>query len=444
MAMSGRSIFTGMGLAIVAALAAGTPASAEPRRPLSQIDSLDGTAAKPAASAEPTSTAPIVETPAVQEASPAESKSGEGKAVQAPNEGGWGALPTGARYDLGVVGSGIERGVQFGREPLDNGRIFVATAAGKIVEMEAPPSGERTTLLDITERLLNDHEGGILGFAFDPRFEQTKRVFVHYVGKRSSSPLNRLSSFVIDSKVGSLNAESEEVLVDLPQPELDHTGGQVLFGPDGFLYYGIGDGGGRNDPKRRGQSSNDLYGAILRLDISEKPPIPPLDNPFVSNRNGAKEIWALGLRNPTSFTFDPTSKELWAADSGLGEYQEINLIQPGANYGWSVLDGNGCLALRFECMNQKYIGPVFAYPTKTGATLVLGPVYQGLEHEELRGKLIFLDKIQGTVWAMKRNEPPQVVLQTKRAVSAIGANIDGELLFADSDRGEILKLRKAP
>lgn len=435
MVMAQRSIGLAVGGFVLAtALVTGTPANAEPRRSLSQIDSLDGreSAATPAGAATPAATA-----------SAEPSATLEAPSKSAPDGAGWGALPSAGQYDFSVIATGIERGVQFGREPLDNGRIFVATAGGKIVEMEAAPSGERTTLLDISTRVVNDHEAGILGFAFDPRFEQTKRVFVHYVGKRSSTPLNRLSSFVLDSKVGSLNAETEEVLFDIPQPELDHAGGQVVFGPDGFLYYGIGDGGGKNDPKRRGQSSNDLYGAILRLDITEKPVIPPLDNPFVSNKNGAKELWALGLRNPSSFAFDPVSKELWAADSGLGEYQEINLIQPGANYGWSVLDGPSCLALRFECMNQKYVGPVFAYPTKTGATLVVGPIYQGLEHEELRGKLIFLDKIQGTVWAMKRNEQPQVVLQTKRAVTSIGVNIDGELLFADGDRGEILKLRKA-
>lgn len=437
MVMARRSIvLTAWSLSVLAGLRFASPVAAEPRQSLSQIDSLGATPkGKPAADA------PKAETPKGETPNAEAPNTEKAVASPTPGEGGWAALPS--AYDFAVLTSGIERGVQFGREPLDNGRVFIATAGGKIVEMDAAPSGERATVLDIKERLVNDHEGGILGFAFDPNFEKTRRVFVHYLGKRSSSPLNRLSSFVLDSKVGTLNADTEEVLMDLPQPELDHAGGQVMFGPDGYLYYGMGDGGGRSDPKRRGQSPNDLYGAILRLDISEKPPIPPLDNPFVSNRNGAKELWALGLRNPTSFAFDPASKELWAADSGLGDYQEINLIQPGANYGWSVLDGTVCLALRFECMNQKYVGPVFAYPTKTGATLVLGPIYQGLEHEELRGKLIFLDKIQGTLWAMKRNEPPQVILQTKRAIATIGVNIDGELLFADADRGEILKLRKA-
>ena len=419
------------GAAIVAAALALHPqqAFAEPnsRSPLSQI----GTLGTP----ESESTAPA------PSASPTNEKAGGGwNAVTAsPNLEAGGAIA----YELAVLATGVERGVQFGREPADNGRVFVATAAGKIVEMDNPVSGDRTVLLDIGKKIVNDHEAGILGFAFDPKFEQTRKIFVHYIGKRSGSPLNRLSSFILDSKVGLINADTEEVLVDLPQPEPDHAGGQVLFGPDGMLYYGVGDGGGRSDPKRKGQSANDLYGAILRLDINEKPYLPPLDNPFVSNRDGMKEIWALGLRNPTSLSFDPNSRELWAGDTGLGEFQEINLITAGGNYGWSVLDGSLCMALRFECMNQKYIAPVVSYPSKTGASLVVGPVYQGLEHETLRGELIFLDRIQGTVWSMKRDSPPKVLLQTKRAISTIGTNIDGELLFADFDRGEILKLRKS-
>ncbi len=407
------------------------PAAIVVAEPMSQIGTLGEAPTPSKPSAQPAATPPSLGLDPGPASSPT------------PDGAGWAAATTPSTlFDFSVVASGIERGVQIAREPSDNGRIFVATAAGKIVEMDNPPSGERAVILDISGKLFNDHESGILGFAFDPKFEQTKRVFVHYIGKRSTAALNRLSAFTLDSKVGALNADTEEVLLDTPQPELDHAGGQILFGPDGMLYYGIGDGGGRSDPKRKGQSANDLYGAILRLDINERPYLPPLDNPFVSNRNGAREVWALGLRNPTSFAFDPGTKELWATDSGLGDYQEINLIQPGANYGWSVLDGNACLALRFECMNQKYIGPVFAYPSKTGASLVLGPIYGGLEHEELRGKLVFLDRIQGTVWAMKRNQPPQVILQTKRAISTIGTNIDGELLFADFDRGEILKLRK--
>lgn len=331
-------------------------------------------------------------------------------------------------------------------------RIFVAEQEGIVkVFSNDPDVEEADVFLDIDERCRyrnNQNEEGLLGFAFHPNFKANGEVYAYYT-TASEDHTSFVSRFKLSSDdKNTVNAESEEVLLKIPQPFWNHNGGTIAFGPDGHLYIGLGDGGSANDPTGNGQNLRTLHGSILRIDVDNKDEGMnygiPKDNPFVDhevviNRRGKKakarpEIYAYGLRNVWRMAFDQETGNLWAADVGQNLWEEINIIQKGGNYGWNKReathwfrpDGN-------DQTTDAMIDPVFEYHHDVGKSITGGNVYRGSKVPELVGKYVYADYVSGGLWALETDNGTAKVnysLEGKdHPVMSFGNDQQGELYF---------------
>ena len=283
-------------------------------------------------------------------------------------------------------------------------RIFVIEQDGIIKVFPNEQNATSTKIfLDITDRVSSGGETGLLGLAFHPNYEINGYFYVNYT---AASPLRTVISRFQVSSTNSDSAvkTSELILLEYNQPYSNHNGGCVAFGPDGYLYMASGDGGSGGDPQNNGQSNTTFLGKILRIDVDN--PQPPLNygipttNPFIdsTNVNIKKEIYAWGLRNPWRFSFDFTTGWLWASDVGQGNWEEVDIIENGGNYGWRCYEGNhtyntsGC--------NGVYESPIWEYSHSLGFSITGGYVYRGQNVPELTGKYIVGDYVSARVWAI--------------------------------------------
>ena len=236
--------------------------------------------------------------------------------------------------------------------------------------------------------------------------------------------------------------ESELVILEVPQPYANHNGGQIAFGPDGYLYIGLGDGGSAGDPRRNGQNPSTLLGAILRIDVSgataEQPYAIPLDNPFVDG-GGRPEIWAYGLRNPWRFSFDRETGELWTGDVGQNRWEEIDIIERGGNYGWNAMEGHHCFQPSSDCENEDFIPPVWEYSLDGDACSVIGGyVYRGTAIQTLVGTYVYADFCTGEIFGLRRDGEDVVnrlLVDTDLRISSFGEDNDGELYVLSQGEG---------
>ncbi len=247
---------------------------------------------------------------------------------------------------LEVVADGLADPIGIASAP--GGWLLVNERAGRVVAIHG---GERSIALDITDRVLGEDERGLLGLVLHPDWPEDGRAFVHYSdrGSDGDTVLSEFTGTQDGDAAPVLDPASERVLLTVDQPFANHNGGQLAFGPDGYLWFGLGDGGSGGDPLGNGQNPFALLGSILRLDVSEPGgyAVPP-DNPFADGSGGAPEVYLVGLRNPWRFSFDPESGLLWIADVGQIAYEEIDRIDPaaaaGANLGWNLMEGSHCFA----------------------------------------------------------------------------------------------------
>ncbi|HLF78250.1 MAG TPA: PQQ-dependent sugar dehydrogenase [Dehalococcoidia bacterium] len=325
-----------------------------------------------------------------------------------------------------------------------DGRMFVTEQPGRVLAFDSRAAAPTTSVfLDITERVdASSNEMGLLGFAFAPDFAQSGIVYASYTaGNPRRSVISRFRS---NQAHTSGDPASEEVLLQVDQPFVNHNGGQILFGPDGFLYIGLGDGGSARDPQGNGQNRRVLLGKLLRIDVGGRSGNLayriPADNPFVGQgATTREEIWALGLRNPWRFSFDSRTGALWLADVGQNTKEEIDIIEKGGNYGWVVMEGFDCLGGGTNCDRTGFIPPVFEYPTgRAGNCSVTGGfVYRGEAIAGLRGAYVYGDYCSGRVWAL-RYDGAKVIQQAELA--------DGNIMissFAVDASGEIYALQHA-
>ncbi len=223
-----------------------------------------------------------------------------------------------------------------------SGSLFLVLQEGQIIVFQNNDDVESLTVfLDIRDRVDDsENEEGLLGLAFDPHYESNGYFYVHYTASSPSrSIISRFSVTVDDQQKADI--ESELVILQINQPFDNHNGGHIAFGPDGYLYIGLGDGGNGGDPHGNGQNNETLLGTILRIDVSDsseqkKYGIPP-DNPFAGLKYEKNEIWAYGLRNPWRFSFDEETGLLWVGDVGQNKFEEIDIVEKGGNYGWNML-----------------------------------------------------------------------------------------------------------
>ncbi|MFW6195556.1 MAG: PQQ-dependent sugar dehydrogenase [Chloroflexota bacterium] len=325
-------------------------------------------------------------------------------------------------------------------------RIAVVMQEGLVVSVERDAEPTTRALLDISERVSTDgREEGLLGLAFDPSYEESGELYLYY--SAASQRRSVLSRFTAASD-GRINPDSEEVLMEIPQPYSNHNGGMIEFGPDGYLYIGVGDGGSGGDPHGNGQNTQTLLGNILRIDPSvsgeSKPYAIPAGNPFADGESGRAEVWAYGLRNPWRFSFGPEGR-LWAGDVGQNAWEEIDIVESGGNYGWNIMEGNHCFRPSEDCEREGLMPPIVEYSHNLGCSVTGGYVYRGSDIEWLRGAYVFGDFCSGRVWAMTHSDgqAEEVVLlaDTGRNIASFGEDSEGEL-FVLAGSG-VLYLREA-
>ena len=259
---------------------------------------------------------------------------------------------------------------------------------------------EQTRVLELGDRLDIDFEMGLLGMAFHPDFHTNGHLYVYVTEYVGSTLVSRLSRFTWDESSQILDPDSEAIIMEVDQPFANHNGGQLAFGPDGYLYWGLGDGGWAGDPLGSGQDTNTVLGSIVRIDVDGGSPYAiPADNPFADG-GGAPEIYAWGFRNPFAFHFDMASGDLWVGDVGQDAWEEIDRVELGGNYGWNIKEGSYCYATT-PCDDPDLIDPVVEYTNPDDASVVAGPVYHGDAIPSLQGAVLYSDFYTGVLWAIR-------------------------------------------
>jgi len=338
-------------------------------------------------------------------------------------------------------------------------RIFVVSQYGTIhVWPNDAAVKEMKTFLDIRDRVQYDdkmNEEGFLGLAFHPKYKENGEFFVYYSLK--PTPENPHVTVVSRFRVSPDDpdrglAESEEVVLRIEHPYWNHKGGTIVFGPDGYLYIGLGDGGSGGDPHGNGQNLKTLLGSILRIDIDHKDQglayAIPKDNPFVGRGDGARgEIWCYGIRNVWRIAFDRATGILWAGDVGQDTWEEIDIIVKGRNYGWNLREGMHSFTPK-DKPNRKanppqpeLIEPIWEYHHDVGKSITGGSVYRGKHVPELEGAYIYADYVSGQIWALwydaakKQVTANRELLKKGLPVLSFGEDDNGEIYLMNQDGG---------
>jgi glucose/arabinose dehydrogenase len=297
-------------------------------------------------------------------------------------------------------------------------------------------------------------EQGFLGLAFHPHYQETAhsghgRFFLYHTNNDGDTVLVRYQVDAADPN--RADAASAAILLTIPQPFPRHNAGQLQFGPDGYLYVSVGDGGNVGDPQNNAQDPANLLGTILRLDVdrSENEPyaIPP-DNPFRDDPARRDEIWAYGLRNPWRFSFDRAGGDLFIADVGQDTWEEVNWqaaeTAGGANYGWRVMEGPVCYDAA-SCQRDGLTPPIHAYNHRNGCAVVGGFVYRGERFPRLHGRYLFSDFCQGTIWSLHRNAldewEKETLFQDDVWIGSFGEDVNGEIYAVDNIFGIVYQIR---
>ncbi|MEQ1801977.1 MAG: PQQ-dependent sugar dehydrogenase [Gammaproteobacteria bacterium] len=337
--------------------------------------------------------------------------------------------------------------------PGDATRWFVLEKAGRIRVFNVGNPAAVATWLDFSTVVNDNGEGGMLGMAFHPDYPATRQVFVSYT---TGSPMvSRVSRVILDN-VTTPATTTEQVLLTVNQPFDNHNGGDIAFGSDGYLYFGLGDGGSANDPFDYARNNTRLLGKMLRIDVvGVAYPSPgyriPADNPFVGNAkcgpagNGAScpEIYASGLRNPWRWSFDAPTGDLWLGDVGQGSREEVNRIERGGNYGWNCREG--FIGGPSSCSTAGLIDPLSDYPHANSDNSITGGfVYRGTNLPALSGRYVFGDFGSGRIWALEDDGQGgysnDELVDTTFNISSFGLGVDGELYLADYGNGRIRRL----
>lgn len=329
--------------------------------------------------------------------------------------------------------------------PGETDRLFAMSQNGMIYVFPNDPAATESKLfLDLSDRVSaftgsGANEQGLLGLAIHPKYKENGEFFVCYTAKSDDRTI--VSRFRVSADNPNVaDVASEEVLLEIPQPFKNHNGGSIEFGPDGYLYIAMGDGGYRNDPEANGQNLGTLLGSILRIDVDNKTDDLkygiPKDNPFVQVTGARPETYAFGLRNPWRIAFDPKTGVLWAGDVGQELWEEVNVIRKGGNYGWNVREGSYPFGnAELDPSLPSPIGPVWEYDHGVGKSITGGRVYRGTRAPELDGKYIFADYVSGGIWALTYDEAADKVTRSELVVRggipvlAFGQDAQGEVYY---------------
>lgn len=357
------------------------------------------------------------------------------------------SAPNPADYRLVEIVSGFTRPLYVIHAGDESERLFVVEQGGRIWILQ---NGilQSQPFLDVSSLVSRDaNERGLLGLAFHPDYAENGYFFINYTDVNGDTVVARYSVSADDPNVADTN--SAVTLLQVDQPYGNHNGGHLVFGPDGYLYIGLGDGGSQNDPQGNGQNPHTLLGSILRIDVNgEEGYSIPDDNPFADGTQGAPEVWAYGLRNPWRFTFDRATGDLYIADVGQNRYEEIN-FEPadspgGVNYGWNIYEGRHPFTGSAAPANM--VLPVAEYDHSQGISVTGGYVYRGAELPDLQGVYFYADYATGRIWGLYRdtngNWQNVIFRDSGLTISSFGEDEAGELYIVDHG-GRVFRLEAA-
>jgi len=336
-----------------------------------------------------------------------------------------------------------------GLENAGDHRLFVIEQAGVIQIIDSSGTKNTKPFLDIRAKVYNrGNEQGLLGLAFHPQYTENGLFVLNYT---KSGGTTVIAAYQVSNDADIADPNSEKVLLEIDQPYANHNGGGIAFGPDGYLYIGMGDGGWAGDPKKTGQDKKSLLGKMLRIKVEENGSYSiPKDNPFAGNSDYLPEIWAMGVRNPWRFSFDSFNGDLWIADVGQDKWEEIDFqsgkSNGGENYGWRCREGNHDY-LPGDCPSGTVlIDPVYEYANNNseGCSVTGGYVYRGTQYASLFGAYLFTDFCTGNIWLTRKKNGKfntTLVDQFKRNnYSSFGKDVNGELYLCERETGNIVKL----
>ncbi|GIV64215.1 MAG: glucose dehydrogenase [Bellilinea sp.] len=354
-------------------------------------------------------------------------------------------FPPADAFDWVLIAGGLRRPTDLADPNDGSGRLLVLEQPG-LIRVIANGQLLEQPYLDLTDRVgPNSSEQGLLGIALDPDFAGNGIFYLNYTDKNGNTVVSR---FRQSNDGQSGDPQSEQVLLFVEQPYANHNGGDLEFGPDGYLYIGLGDGGSAGDPQRRAQNNQTLLGKMLRIDVrgQEQYAIPP-DNPFADGNGGRQEIWANGLRNPWRYTFDRLTGDLYIADVGQNKYEEVNFVPagspPGLNFGWHYREATHPFADTPPSGLRLY-DPVYEYGRNDGCSVTGGYVYRGSQLPEFYGVYLFGDYCNGFVWGMLRDSNGNWVVerlfQLGANISSFGEDAQGEVYVLDHRSGSVYQL----
>jgi len=347
--------------------------------------------------------------------------------------------------------------------PGDSSRWFVVQQDGIVRQFDASNPTSASNFIDIDSRVETAGEMGLLGMAFHPNFPTDNRVFLSYTALTPQVEI-RISVFTSADGGATLDPASEVILLRITKDHDNHNGGHIAFGPDGYLYIGVGDGGGAGDDhgdRGNGQRLTTMLGKMLRIDVNGAAPyaIPPT-NPFAGNAlcpaegratGECPEIYAYGLRNPWRWSFDRANGELWLGDVGQSQYEEVNQITLGGNYGWRCREGahDYFSSGTAGCSSAALIDPIVEFDHTLGSAITGGYVYRGQQSTGLQGRYLFADFGSGRIWAWLAEDAtapraPTQLLDTNFTISTFGEDHDGELYITDYYAGRLYRINFEP
>lgn len=354
--------------------------------------------------------------------------------------------PSNLQIELKKVGSGFQLPLFLTNAGDGSGRMFIVEKRGTIRLLKDGVPSEKA-FLDITP-LVNsvENERGLLGLAFHPDYKTNGLFFVYYTGDGGQLTVARYKVSATDPDTA--DPASAKILLTVNHARGNHNGGMLVFGPDGYLYIGMGDGGGAGDPDLNGQNPKTLLGKLLRIDVNKGDPYAiPSDNPFADGVNGAKEVWAYGLRNPWRFSFDQLNGDLYIGDVGQDNYEEVDYLPAGSkggtNFGWNVIEGNHCYNAS-SCNTGGFTPPVLEYEHTFGCSITGGYVYHGGAFPNFQGYYFFSDYCTGRLWVTQKPASGDWTMATAsstgKAVSGFGQDEIGELYLLDYNSGDVFQI----
>ncbi len=353
------------------------------------------------------------------------------------------SFPDPMQYMWTLAASGFDQPLDIQNAGDGSERLFVVERSGQIrvienhLLLDAP-------FLDISKKVsTGGSEQGLLGLAFHPLYSENGLFFIDYTDVNGNTVIAR---YHVSKNANQADPKSEAVLLHIEQPYGNHNGGGIAFGPDGFLYIGLGDGGSADDPKGHGQNLNSVLGTLLRIDVDGgETYVIPADNPFLQGE-GLPEIWAYGLRNPWRFSFDSLTGDLYIADVGQNEWEEVNFLPAGAaggaNFGWNFMEGTH-IFVQEPPASLGVIAPVAEYGHDQGCSITGGNVYRGDDLPEWQGVYFYGDFCTGAVWGLLQVDgvwQSEPVFYTGALLSSFGEGEDGALYYADYNTESIYRL----